>query len=222
MLAITARAYRWMHLITSRAKHRTLQAHLSGINHRRPLRVLDLGCGPGQNASLFDDRRRFSYLGVDQDRRCIAVAQDLHPLDFKVADATRLNVGYDRYDIVLMNSLLHHLDDSQVCGLMQMARGALAEDGECLLLDMVHPPQKSISNVISRALIKLDRGRYCRSESALEAHFEPYFRIHSKDRFAIRFAGWLLWDMRFYCLQTSELDPGVATGLKTTGDVQRR
>ena len=198
MLAITARAYRWMHLITSRAKHRTLRAHLSKINHRRPLRVLDLGCGPGQNATLFDDRRRFSYLGVDQDPDCISIAQRLHDLPFNVADATSLDFGNERYDIVLMNSLLHHLDDTQVPGLMKIARGALAEDGECIILDMVHPAPKSFSNVISRALIKLDRCSYCRSESALEAHFEPYFRIHSKDRFAIRFAALLLWDMRFY------------------------
>jgi ubiquinone/menaquinone biosynthesis C-methylase UbiE len=198
MLALTARAYRWMHLITSRAKHRTLRSHLSGINQGRPLRVLDLGCGPGQDATLFDDRRRFSYLGVDQDPHCVSIAQRLHKLDFKVADATSLNVGNDRYDIVLMNSLLHHLDDIEVCRLLKIARGALAEDGECLILDMVWPPQKSVSNIIARALIKLDRGRYCRSESDLEAHFEPYFTTHSKDRFAIRCASWLLWDMRFY------------------------
>src|SRR5687768_4094489 len=198
MLAITARAYRWIHLITSRAKHRTLRAHLSGINHQRPLCVLDLGCGPGQDAALFDDRRRFSYLGVDQDPKCVAIAQKLHKLDFKVADVTSLNCGNHRYDIVLLNSLLHHLSDIEVCGLMQIVREALAEDGECLILDMVHPTKKRFSNIIARALIQLDRGPYCPSESALEAQLEPYFRIHLKDRFAIRFAAWLLWDMRFY------------------------
>lgn len=125
-------AYHWFHLVVSRPKHRNLRAHLSGLKSLRPLRVLDLGCGPGQDAGLFDDRERFIYLGVDINPRYISTARRLYRLDFLQADATALTVGERGYDIVLINSLMHHLDDGQLRALLGTAREALSESGECL------------------------------------------------------------------------------------------
>jgi ubiquinone/menaquinone biosynthesis C-methylase UbiE len=148
---------------------------------------------------LFEDPERFVYLGVDENPRYISTARSVYKMDFMVGDATTLNVGkHGGYDIVLINSLLHHLDDGQLHALLGTAREALADDGECLVMDMVYPAKKTFANILNRTLINLDRGSYCRPASDLDDRLSAHFRIVLKRRFDIRFAGMLLWDMRLY------------------------
>src|ERR1700759_4909030 len=70
-------------------------------------RVLDVGCGPGTNTSLFTDS---DYTGVDINPEYIRQARNRYQRRFLVADVTKYQVTpAERYDFILVNSLLHHL-----------------------------------------------------------------------------------------------------------------
>lgn len=74
--------------------------------------VLEIGCGAGYAADYLAGRYR-SYLGIDHSRRLIEHARRRHAngvARFEVADAASLDDG-QRYDLVLMIGVLHHLED---------------------------------------------------------------------------------------------------------------
>lgn len=190
--------YRWFHRVFSRAKHHSLSSHLSTLAAGRPLRVLDLGCGPGQDAVLFQDRGRYEYLGIDINPKYIAIASKVYGMEFRAADVTTGEEFKGRYDIVLINSIIHHLSPEQTHTILKSARGALAEGGQCLVLDMIHPVVSRPSNGLNRLLISLDRGRHCRSESELDNLLREYFDVKTKHPFAIKMLSVLLWDLRLY------------------------
>src|SRR5437764_2089726 len=76
----------------------------------RVQRILDVGCGPGTNAAHFGG---LDYLGLDLNPKYIDRARRKFDSEFKVADVT--TYAFDRkFDFVLMNSLLHHLNDGEV------------------------------------------------------------------------------------------------------------
>src|SRR5437660_12592092 len=70
-------------------------------------RVLDVGCGPGINTQLFPHT---DYLGVDWNPRYIESARHRTGRSFLVADITQHDFGGDRFDFILVNPFLHHID----------------------------------------------------------------------------------------------------------------
>ena len=145
---------------------------------RRDMRtVLDVGCGPGTNAAHF---AHLDYTGIDINGDYIASARRRHPGRFVVGDVTDPAVlPDDRYDCVLMNSLLHHLDDASVRALLGRLGRLVAPGGAVHILDLVLPAHWNAA----RALARLDRGRYARPLAAwrglfgaafVERAFEPY------------------------------------------------
>lgn len=139
-------------------------------------RALDVGCGPGTNARHFD---RAVYIGADLSARYAADARRRLRRAFVVADARRLPVGRDQFDFVLVNSLLHHVDDAGVRRILEDVSGALAAGGSVHVLELVLPPGRSVARLLAR----LDRGKFARPLEAWHALlteafeplvFEPY------------------------------------------------
>jgi len=79
-------------------------------------RVLDVACGPGTNTNFFADA---DYLGIDFNERYIRAARKRYGRNFVVADVRKyVAAPEDRFDFVLVNSFLHHLDTSDVLGIL--------------------------------------------------------------------------------------------------------
>lgn len=190
--------YEAFHLMVSGVKIRHLKQHLSTLESSRPLRVLDMGCGPGTNAALFIDRRRFEYLGIDTNPTYIEHAEKRYALAFKCADATRLDSSLEKFDVVLINSVMHHITPELSKKFLRAARDALRANGVCLILDMVEPVDRKLNNFIQRTLIRLDRGQYCRTFNDLRNEIENIFKIKDLHSFSIRFFGLMLWDLRLF------------------------
>ena len=87
----------------------------------RPAQVLDLGCGGGDVVARLAGLARRSGLevawtGIDPDDRAIAVARSRTEgdrragLQFRCADAAALLSAGERFDAVLSNHTVHHLD----------------------------------------------------------------------------------------------------------------
>ena len=93
----------------------------SGASFRTKARLLDLGCGPGNiTARLAQQWPKCSVLGLDAADRMIAVANDRR----RAAGLSRERLRYEQAllpiyqadqpaDLIVSNSLLHHLHDPQ-------------------------------------------------------------------------------------------------------------
>jgi ubiquinone/menaquinone biosynthesis C-methylase UbiE len=77
--------------------------------------VLDMGCGDGFYTLRFFDRGRPRALvgadAADQAIRTASARANGRPVRFVVADAHRLPFADDSFDVVLVQSILHHDDD---------------------------------------------------------------------------------------------------------------
>ena len=118
--------------------------------------VLDLGCGPGSSASLFENA---DYTGIDINRKYIKAARRRYPrMTFKVGDAARGWEGH--FDIILINSLLHHLDDRSVLRVLVGAASSLNPEGEIILQEPLYP---FLDEKLCLLLVWLDQGNHFRT-----------------------------------------------------------
>lgn len=85
-------------------------------------RLLDIGCGAGDVLRRLVARARsdgftVEALGIDPDERCLAVARaaaSVSGVSYQAAFSGDLVAGGERFDIVVSNHLLHHLDAGQL------------------------------------------------------------------------------------------------------------
>src|SRR5712691_7069867 len=89
-------------------------------------RTLDLGCGPGAFADLFESG---DYVGADLNARYIDHARRSRRGTFVVGDARKLELPNGRFDQILIFGLLHHLSDDDVRAVLREARRVLGPGG---------------------------------------------------------------------------------------------
>jgi SAM-dependent methyltransferase len=119
------------------------------------MRILDIGCGPGQMLRLMPQA---DYVGYDLNPVYVEAARRRFGdrAEFHCADATRADMNGGRFDAVIANGLLHHLDDEGVDRLMEAAAAAIHPEGRVLTSDPTHLDG---SSRLARWLIRHDRGR---------------------------------------------------------------
>ena len=155
-------------------------------------RVLDVGCGPGTNSAEFAG---LDYLGVDLNPAYIAHARRKHGDRFEVADVRSDAIpGKGTYDFVLVNSLLHHLDDGAVSSLLADVRAYVSADGHVHVIELELPEQRGIP----RTLALRDRGDHPRSLPAWRALLTERFDEVVFEPFAVPSRGPMLWSMVYF------------------------
>jgi SAM-dependent methyltransferase len=70
------------------------------------------------------------------------------------------------FDLVMANGVLHHLDDAQAKAMLRIAGTALRPNGRLVTLDGCFVPGQSW---VARTLLRMDRGKYVRTQPAYEA-----------------------------------------------------
>ena len=158
----------------------------------RVRRVLDVGCGPGTNAPHFSHT---DYLGIDLNERYIRNARKRYSGNFQVGDVTTLQVPADqRFDFILVNSLLHHLDVSATRRLLSCLPALLTEDGRVHVIELVLPATFSLPFVVARA----DRGDYPRPISEWRRMLNEYFEEVVFDPFDVPVCGIVFWNLVYF------------------------
>jgi len=127
----------------------------------KPLRMLDIGCGPGLlvNMAL---KKGFSYLGMDTDQASIDYRRrkyrDKEHASFTTSTIHSREVIVSTGDIVILNGVMHHLDDETAKELF----GHLLHADFVIILD--HYIDKTLEKWPT-FLQKRDRGKYLRDYS---------------------------------------------------------
>lgn len=124
----------------------------------RGLHVMELGCGPGTNAPLFEEAA--SFLGVDHNPAYIRKAQARFPkMRFVAADAVGFSAEHP-IDLVLIDSFLHHIDDDGARSILASAARTVANRGVVILIE---PMLARLSEPYHYLHMRIDRGDHFRS-----------------------------------------------------------
>ena len=159
---------------------------------RQARRVLDVGCGPGTNTPHFSNT---NYLGIDHNLRYLQHARRQHGRDFLVADITRPALAPGaRFDFILVNSFLHHIDTPGTREILAEVESLLAEDGHIHILELVLPPRPSLAQLLAR----LDRGEFPRPLEEWKQIFEDTFETEIFEPYQLTSLGATLWEMIYF------------------------
>ncbi len=159
------------------------------LNGRIVRRVLDVGCGPGTNASRFLGTE---YVGLDINEQYLKVGRARHQGQFIHADLATADLSHlGRFDTILVNSFLHHLPDDAVERVLEGTAQLLEPNGRVHILELVLPDTTNLATLMAR----FDRGRHARSIEAWKALFERHFEPVALEEFVL--GGWL-WAMVYF------------------------
>ena len=123
--------------------------------------VLDLGCGTGEYAELFSANR---YVGLDLSPHFVRYASARLPgFVFLVGDAQRLPFEDDRFHRVLVNGIIHHLDDGSADRLLGEVERIVRPSGDVLVIEDV---PSSAANLPGRLMHAMDQGDHIRTAEA--------------------------------------------------------
>jgi ubiquinone/menaquinone biosynthesis C-methylase UbiE len=117
------------------------EALLARAQPRSGQRYLDVGCGVGWAAAHVAERHGLDVTGVDVDPEQIRLARErsagLTRLDFRVMDATRLELPDCSFDIVAMSNVTHHVPEWEAA--LTEAIRVLQVGGALIYSDFVLP-----------------------------------------------------------------------------------
>jgi SAM-dependent methyltransferase len=159
---------------------------------QRVRRVLDVGCGPGTNAAYF---AHAEYTGIDMNDAYLEHARRKFGRTFIAADVTQYRVeASERFDFILLNSLLHHIDDAGVDKLLSHLATLLTDDGHVHIIDLLLPDEASVARFLARA----DRGDYPRRMEQWRDIFTKSFDAVVFEPFTLRRMGVDLWRLIYF------------------------
>src|SRR3954469_14334884 len=120
----------------------------------RVRRVLDVGCGPGTNTHLF---KHADYLGIDLNSDYLQSARRKHNRSFVAADVTTYDdTAAGKFDFILVNSFLHHVNDTDADKILSRLATWLTPDGHIHIIEVVSPGDRSLAQLLAN----WDRGAY--------------------------------------------------------------
>jgi hypothetical protein len=103
-------------------------------------------------------------------------------------------VPEQRFDLILANSLFHHIDTPSVRRILAHLATLLSDDGNVHVFDLVLPERASISRLLARA----DRGEYPRPLEVWRELFTSVFEPVVFEPYPLGAAGMTLWHMIYF------------------------
>lgn len=141
-------------------------------------KVLDVGCGFGNLLEYLP--HDINYVGIDINQNYINYAKKKYNLRgrFICADVTKLRLKEEKFDVILVSSLFHHLSDNEVKKLLKSLLPFIKKEAIVVSADSVYLKNQSY---LSRFITSQDRGKYVRYEEGYLDLTKKYFsRINYK------------------------------------------
>jgi SAM-dependent methyltransferase len=143
--------------------------------------LLDIGCGTGEILDYFPSTPK-NYFGIDNNADYIAFAKTEYPqarfvlLDVdNLGEVTKIS-GHTQFDLVIMNGVVHHLDDATLKSLFAKLQGLMKANARLITIDGVFLASKQ--NPVAKYLLKRDRGLYVRRQEDYRKLFSEFFTVH--------------------------------------------
>lgn len=130
--------------------------------------VLDIGCGPGNFlAGQWIKMAESDFVGIDPSSLYIDQAKrDFPNARFYVGTVSEMQLHNEKFDLVVISGVLHHVNDAGAQRIMDFAIGHTKNGGLAISVDPVLFPKQ---NRIAKWMALADRGQNVRSEAALKA-----------------------------------------------------
>jgi len=133
------------------------------LDLQKEQRIVDIGCGPGHIVAELPEG--VVYYGFDVDEGYIRFANEhfgtLGRFYCRLFDEAAA-ADFGPADVVMMNGVLHHLDDATLSATIETVSKALRPEGIFFALDGVYAPDQS---AVAKWLLNNDRGKFVRTES---------------------------------------------------------
>lgn len=164
LLALPALYSLLQYVLAGRYKERYVESFIRPIEG---MRVLDVGCGPGDIVAYLP--AAVEYVGFDISASYIEAARRRFEgrkgrpkCEFFCGALTNAALdNFDKFDVVTANSVLHHLVNDEAASLFVLAKKVLRPSGRLITLDPCYVENQSL---ISHFLLSRDRGKFIRTE----------------------------------------------------------
>ena len=137
-------------------------------------RILDIGCGTGYITKYLPSN--VTYVGFDVSPIYIKYAEKRYinqNYSFNCEYLTKETLSrYEKFDIVMMNGLIHHLNDIDSKNILNLAKYCLNESGTVVGIDGCF---KENLDFITMWMLKNDRGVFVRNKKDYESLFNSVF-----------------------------------------------
>ena len=140
------------------------------------LSTLDLGCGPGAFAPVFE---KDDYTGADLNARYVEYAKKRYKRAFLCSDARKLDVPDAHFDQVLIFGLLHHLPDDDVRAVLREATRVVKPGGHILAIEDI--PAISKLNLVGHLLHHAENGEHIRPADGYRRLYNEYARVEREE-----------------------------------------
>lgn len=131
-------------------------------NYQKGMNILDFGSGFGSFAKIFDPN---DYLGIEINSKYISRSKKLNPYHNFLNINLAQNKLDNKYDLVLIYGVLHHIPNKEVKIILNNIKNALKDNGKIYIYEPL-PPQ-SYLNIKSLIFKNLDLGNFIRTNSEL-------------------------------------------------------
>jgi ubiquinone/menaquinone biosynthesis C-methylase UbiE len=170
----------------ARTVRRKVAEKISAL-HGVPL-ALDIGGGTGAVGEMWETSTKYICLDIDPEK--FEGFRERNPPGVPLlGDATQLPIADRSIDVVLCNSVTHHLSDEPFERMVGEAARVLKEKGKMILTDAVWEPRR----FVGRMFWKYDRGSYPRTAAALRRAVSSRFNVLSWEHFTV-------WHEYFICV----------------------
>ncbi|MDD3435680.1 MAG: class I SAM-dependent methyltransferase [Candidatus Gastranaerophilales bacterium] len=143
------------------------------IRTKRGDSILDIGCGPANMVHYLP--KDIKYVGFDDSELYIKNAQKKFPQKNYQFFCQKINFiqNFDeKFDIIMANAILHHIDDEEAKKLISFAKSNLKQGGRFITHDGCYTQNQS---KIKKWLLKNDRGLFVRTKDEYFELFSKYF-----------------------------------------------
>lgn len=148
-------------------------------------RILDIGCGPANMVDFLP--QNINYVGFDDSNLYIENAKKKFPNAENSENYSffcqRVNFAQnfdEKFDIIMANAILHHIDDEEAEKLISFAKSNLKENGRLITLDGCYLEKQSF---VKKWLLKNDRGKFVRTK---ENYFNLFLKHFKEIKVSIR------------------------------------
>ena len=122
--------------------------------------ILDFGSGTGSLFNFLNLVDGITYTGVEPNANYISTCRvnfrNFSNASFYTGSIETVKSFDEKFDLIIVFAVLHHLDLSSWPGIIDSLHGKLKKSGRLILMDnILHDGQ----SFISRTLVKLDRGQ---------------------------------------------------------------